>query len=121
MIGPRTAIGDKPHWLRFSRPGPPMPDPDGGVIDSDVPLNPAGLFGRIAPATQADMEQNTAGTVIATATHLVTIPFHPQITTETRVQFTDLHRAEHEFNVISILNPEMRDTELVLVCVEQVP
>jgi head-tail adaptor len=121
MIGPRTSIGDRPHWVRFMGPGTAVPDGDGGYTTTPVPLDPPGLFGRVAPATAADMERMTAGTVISTATHLVAIPYHPQVTTQTRVLYTDLLNQEHDFNVVAVNNPEMRNVELLLTCVELVP
>lgn len=118
MIGMRTPISERPHWVRFVTPGPQVPDGDGGYTGGEVPLDPAGMFGRVAPATQADMERNAAGTVLSTATHLIAIPFHPQVTTEARVLFTDLHNVEHQFSVIAVSNREFRDVDMVLTCVE---
>ena len=116
MIAPRTRIADRPHWITLENPdGPPVPDGEGGTTQPMTPLMPPGLFARIAPATHADLERLAAGTVLASAASIITTPYHPQITTKTRVWFRG-----RRFDLSGLANPEERNQELELVAVEVV-
>jgi SPP1 family predicted phage head-tail adaptor len=114
-IAPRTSVGKRPHRVTFQNPGPPVANDDGGFTQSWTDLTPAALSVEIKAATQQDLERVTAGTVLATATHLVTGPFHPQVTTKTRILFNG-----REFHVNGVANPEERSVEMILVCSEVV-
>lgn len=116
MIGPTTHVADRPHRVTLQNPGPGIPDGEGGVTQTWTDLTPPALSVKIAPATAKDLERVAAGTVLATATHLVTGPYHPQVTTQTRILFNG-----RQFSVTGVSNPEERNVELVLVCVEVVP
>jgi SPP1 family predicted phage head-tail adaptor len=70
---------------------------------------------KIAPATERDLEQVAAGTVLSKATHIVTGPYHAQVTTKTRLLYNG-----RQFSVTGVADPEERHVELVLVCVEVV-
>lgn len=116
MIGPKKAgVGDRPHRVTFQNPGPAVPDGDGGTVVTWIDLNPPALSVKIAPATAADLERVTAGTVLATATHIVTGPYHPQVTTQTRL----IHDGR-TFSVTGASSPDERHVEMVLVCKEVV-
>lgn len=108
--------GGRPHRVTLQNPGAAVPDADSGYTQSWSDLSPAAMWASIKPATQRDLERVVAGTVIATASHIVTMPYHPQVTTETRVLFNG-----RTFSVIGVSNPEERNVELVLACVEVVP
>jgi SPP1 family predicted phage head-tail adaptor len=114
-VGPKTAIADRPHRVTFQNPGPNVPDGDGGYTNSWTDLVPPALSVKIAPATQRDLERVIAGTVMSTATHIVTGPFHPQVTTKTRVLFDG-----RQFSVVGVADPEEGQVEMILVCVEVV-
>lgn len=113
-IGMTTSVGDRPHQVRLQNPGPAVPDGDGGFTQVWLDLVPATWSVKIAPATAADLERVTAGTVLATATHLVTGPYHPQISTATRIVF-----GTRVFSVTGVSDPEERHSETICVCVEQ--
>jgi SPP1 family predicted phage head-tail adaptor len=116
MIAPQAAtIGDRPHRVTFQNPGPPVPDGDGGYLQSWTDLRPPALWMKITAASAAALERVAAGTVIATATHLLTGPYHPQVTTQTRCLFDG-----RSFQVGNVTNREERDQEMVLVCTEQI-
>ena len=115
MIGLQTSIGDRPHRIALGIPGPPVPDGDGGYTNGMVPLDPPEMFARIQPATTGDLEANFAGTIVATATHLVTLPYHPGVTLQTLIDFNG-----RTFNVVGRANREERNADLVLLCTEQV-
>jgi SPP1 family predicted phage head-tail adaptor len=116
MIGQKTAIGDRPHRVTLQNPGPPVSDGDGGFTQSWTDLVPPALYVRIEVATAVALERIAAGTVIATATHLMRGPYHPQVTTLTRIQF-----GGRVFQVAAAVDREQRQQDMVIVCQEQVP
>lgn len=84
--------------------------------DSDYAATPSTIgtaWAAIEPATAQRLERLVPGTVIAQATHIVTIPYMAGITTKAQVVF-----GARTFNVVGVANPEERNIELVLVCVE---
>ena len=104
--------GARLHQVTLDNPGPPVPDGDGGFTESVVPLTPPTLFARIAPVTE--VESAAAGsTVLALATHRVIVPWHPQITMQTRLTFNG-----RRFSVIKRTNLEERNVTLDLLCAE---
>lgn len=113
MIAPSTSVADRPHRLRLQHPGDPVTDADGGFTQSWTDLAPAEVYGKVAPATARDLERLAAGTVISTATHLCTFPYHPQVTTATRIVF-----GTRTFSVTGVSDPDERHVETICVCVE---
>jgi hypothetical protein len=93
---------------------------DGGFTDVLAPLSPATLWGEIMTATARDLERLAPGTVLATDTLLVFLPFHAGVTTKTVLAWTDRAGRAHTANVTGVNNPEQRCTELILVAVELV-
>ena len=62
------AIGAYRHVVRFQTP---TTGPDGqGVVETWTDLDPPWAV-SIQPATARDLERQTAGTIIATATHII--------------------------------------------------
>jgi head-tail adaptor len=115
VIAPRPAIADRPHYCTFQAEGTPVPDGDGGYTTGWGDLDPPQMFMRIDPATAADLERLSAGTVISTATHIIRGPFHPGVTTKSRVVCNG-----HTYNVRGFANRELRDIDMVLLCEELV-
>jgi len=114
MIGLKTSIADRPHFVLLQNPGPAVPDGDGGFLQTWSDLAPRSLYVSIAPATAADLERVVAGgTVLSTATQIVKGPHHPQITTKTRILF-----GARQFEVTGVANPEERNIETIAICVE---
>jgi len=113
MIAPPTSVGLRPHRVTFQKPGPPVENPDGGYTQSWIDLVPFALSVRIAPPTARDLEQVIAGTVTATITHVINGPWHPQVTTKTRINFNG-----RTFFVGSVANVEERSIEMVLLATE---
>jgi head-tail adaptor len=113
VIGPKTSVANRPHWVTFQDPGPAVPDGDGGFTQSWFNLVPPSLYVSIEPATAKDLERLAAGTVLATASHIVTGPYHPQVTTATRIVF-----GTRVFAITGVANPEERCIETICVCVE---
>jgi SPP1 family predicted phage head-tail adaptor len=112
-IAPSASVNDRPHRVTLQNPGPPVADGHGGFTQSWTDLVPPAVSAKIAPATATDLERVTAGTVIATATHVVTMPYHPQVTTLTRVLFNG-----RQFSVTGVSDPEERHVETIAICKE---
>lgn len=106
--------GQKRHLVTLQGPTRVL-DPDLGWIDTYTDLTPATRYASIIPATARDLERMTAGTVQSTASHIVTIDFHPGVNTQTRVVFGSRHLA-----VVGVANPEERNIEQILACTEVV-
>lgn len=108
-------IAQRRHLVLLQNPGPSVPDGEGGYTQTWTDLIPPTLYVQIVAATARDLERVAAGTVLSTATHIVTGPYHPDVTTQTRILFAD-----RIFNVTGVSDPEERQIEMVLVCVEVV-
>jgi SPP1 family predicted phage head-tail adaptor len=106
-------IGALRHRVTLENPGTPVPDGDGGYTEAWTALSPASVSASIVPATARDLERVVAGTVMATATHVVTIRYHSGVTTKTRVTF-----GTRVFSVTGVQNADERNIQLQLVCEE---
>lgn len=95
-------------------------DPGGGYTETFVPLPPSPVPGAVEPATAVALERVVANAVQSSATHIVTIRFHPLVTLESRVSFTDRAGRVHLLTVKGMQNPEQRDRVLKLACEEVV-
>lgn len=107
------AIGSYRHRVSIANPSGYVPDGDGGYTSGYVPATPPVIDASIQSATARDLERVTAGTVMATATHLIRCRFHPEITTASRLTFKG-----RTFEVQSVQNVDERDIALVLICAE---
>ena len=114
-VGDTVPRGRKRHLVSLSGPGTAVPDGDGGYTQTAAALSPATMWAEIRPATARDLERVTAGTVMATASHIVTMDYHPQVTTQTRITFKG-----RTLLVTGVANPEERNIELVLTAEEVV-
>lgn len=121
LIGVSQAISRRQKRIKLMVEGPPEPDGEGGFVRPDVPLDPPDTFGRVRPASLADMEALAAGTVLTQATHVISIPYHAQVTTETILLVENYPNADRRLAVASRGNPDERDVELDLLCTEVVP
>jgi SPP1 family predicted phage head-tail adaptor len=110
-----SSIGARNHLVTLQNPGAATPDADGGFTQTWSMLSPPQVYARIQAATQRDLERVTAGTVLSTATHIVTMPYHPQVSTQTRVLVNG-----RTFSVTGVTNPDERNIDLVLTCTEVV-
>src|SRR5262245_2478930 len=116
---PQFAAGQRPHRVTFQTPGDPVPDGSGGYVEGWTDLDPPQMFVRIQPASVADMERITSGTVIGSASHLVTGPYHPGVTTQSRIVWRDIAGKSRTFTVAGVVNPEERCIDTVLLCKER--
>jgi head-tail adaptor len=117
---PHRSSGQRRILLSLDAPGPAVPDGDGGYTQGWAPLDPPTANADVRPASARDLEGVISGTVQSTATHLITLPFHPGITTTTRVQWTDAADRPHTANVTAVVNVDERCIELVLGATEVV-
>lgn len=115
-----VTVGRTRHLVALDEPGPPVPDGDGGWTEGSVPLNPPAWYCSIEPASAYNVEREVAGTVSATASHLLKGRFHPGISPTTRIWFTDLHRGGkvRRFNVESVRSVDENGEQLVVLCSE---
>lgn len=111
----QTPTGERRHLVTLANPGTPVPDGDGGYTQTMTPLSPAEWWVRIQPAAARDLERLAAGTVLSTASHIVTGSYHSGITTQTVITF-----GARTFNVVGVMNPEERNIETICICVEVV-
>jgi head-tail adaptor len=116
---PSIAAGQRPHKVTVQIPGDPVPDGYGGYSEGWVDLDPPVLYVRIQPASVSDLERMTSGTVVTSASHIVTGPYHPDLSTKARLLFTDISGKSRTFTVAGLVNPEERNRELILLCEER--
>ena len=121
MIAPSRSIAMRSRRITLTTPSAAQPDGDGGYTQYMRALDPPQMFAHVRPASARDLEQIAGATTLPTATHLVTIPFHQQVTTETviGVHFNPF-MPPRVLKVVFVGNPDERDTTLELVCAEQV-
>ncbi len=121
------SIGTRRHRVTLDEPtGAPVPDGDGGSTQDYAALVPARVWARLEPATAAKLERIASGTVLATATHILTLRFHPGVTTKTRItkgpRAADgsLAPGSREFHVTGVATPEELEIDTVAICAEVV-
>lgn len=118
MIGPKTTVGERPHYILLQNPGPVVPDGAGGFTQTWSDLSPASVFSKIAPATADELERVAAGgtTVEASATHVISMPYHAGVTTKTRA----VHNGR-TFQFTGVSSPDERQQETIAIATEVVP
>jgi len=118
--------GERRHLVTLDNPGAAVPDNEGGFTQAWTALSPPSRYAEIKPATARELERVAAGTVLSTATHIVTFDYHSGVTTKTRVtkgpRNADgtLPAGSREFSVTGVSNPEERNIDTILTCVEVV-
>lgn len=118
LIAIRTSTALRHKRIALLRPGAAVPDGDGGFTQGFVPLDPPSMFGYVRPATVRDLESLAAGTVATHATHLVSLPFHPGVTTDCELRVEQPPGADRRFAIGAVLNPDERSSDLLLLCTE---
>lgn len=111
--------GQKRHLVQLFGPGEEVPDGDGGFTQAPVALVPPAMMADIRPATARDLERVVANAVQSSASHIITMDYHPQVNTETAVHFT-VAGVTRRFTVAGVQNPEEKNRESVLACEEVV-
>lgn len=103
------------HSVALENPGSGTPNADGGFDSSWVALVPSPVSAAVEPAAQRSLERLVSNTVAAEVSHVVTIRYHPDVTTKTRVVFEGRY-----LYVVGMQDPEERHVELILACTERV-
>ncbi len=107
--------GKRPHPLKLQGPvGERNSDGDGGY-DQDFQTY-AEPFGSIEQATTQRLERFTISGAIASATHIVTVPFIQGVAIQDKVLY-----GARKFTVLGFADPDERHIELILVCQELKP
>jgi head-tail adaptor len=91
-----------------------VPDGDGGMVDTWTDLPPAWPI-DIRPATVRDLERQTAGTIVATATHVIHGRHRADVTVECRLVFDGRF-----FLITGIARPFERPIDLFLFAKETI-
>lgn len=110
---PRSfSSGRRPHPLKLQHPPVERStDGDGNYVgDFSTYAEP---FGAVEPATAQRLERTFSSGAIASATHIVTLPFIQGVEVQDRVLYHG-----RTFTVLGVADPEERHIELVLVCQE---
>jgi head-tail adaptor len=113
--------GRRTTYVTLENPGAPVPDGAGGFTESWTPLDPPAAWVALEALGGADMERLTADTISASGTHQVTLPYHPQVTVQTRLTYADPDRGLRTFQVLGWRDPGAVRRELVLVAAEALP
>ena len=108
-----ASIAERAHRLTLENPGDPVPDGDGGFIEGWTVI--AALWGRLAPASAADLERIVAGTVTAILPYLAVVPYVDGVTTLTRLVYHGRY-----FAVMAVRNVDERNVRLEIICEERV-
>lgn len=123
MATRRVRIGERRHLVSLDNPT--SVSTSEGMTQTWAPLDPPEMFAAIQPAAARELERVVANAVQSNATHIITINYHPQVTTQTRVTKGprnpdgSLPSESVEFHVTGVQNPDFRNEILILVC-EQV-
>lgn len=124
-------IGALRHWVTLENPGPSAPDGLGGYTQTWVLLQPSSVKAAIEPAAASifgrsrGFERAVANTVESMASQVITLWFHPQVSTATRVTKGarnpdgTLAEGAREFQVTGV-QTDATQTEMILVCIERV-
>jgi SPP1 family predicted phage head-tail adaptor len=104
------------HSVVLANPGTPVQNSDGGFTDAWTALSPATVYAAIESATAARMERIANSTVTSNASHVVTLRYHPQVTTKTRVTF-----GTRTFQVVGVINEDEMNVLTRALCTELVP
>lgn len=107
-------IGTFRHVVTVQEPSGMIPDGEGGFTEGWTDLDPAKWDVSITPATARDLERVGAGTVITTATHIITGRYRSDVDTTTRVLFEG-----RTFHLTGVRNPEERNETLECTADEQ--
>ena len=103
----------------LSSPAAPVADGDGGYTTAFVSLNPYEWRCAIDRATASNANRHFAASVIAYATHILRGRFHPDISTGTRIEWTDRNGDSHTADAVDVVDTEGAGVETVVAAVEQ--
>jgi SPP1 family predicted phage head-tail adaptor len=115
LIGITTRTSARQCRVQIQNPGPRVPDGEGGTIPSWVDCQPAFMWAHIETALR-EGEREAADTTVTTVKRTVHLPYHPQVTTKTRLLYNG-----RILNVDRVDNMNERNATLDLTCQEVMP
>ena len=108
------ALGDYRHVVTCQAVTS-APDGDGGTVETWADLTPPTWHVAITPATVRDLEKESAGTIVATSTHIVTGPYRGDVHVDGRLIFQG-----RELRITGIRNLDERGITMQLFAKETV-
>lgn len=109
------ASGRRIHTVTVQNPGLPVRDGKGGYTQTWTDASPATWRVAIEPASARELERLRVGTVISTATHIITGPYHSGVGIKTRLVF-----GARTFAVLGFGTEAERGRETQALCSELV-
>lgn len=94
------------------------PDGDGGFTTTAAPLTPPTWYCSVENASTRSSERLFAATVSSLATHIMSGRYHPGITRQTSLTWTDRSGSEHAGNVLDVVDTEGAGVESVVLVAE---
>jgi hypothetical protein len=119
-MGVNISIGTLRQVVTLSNPGPPVSDGDGGFTQTYTPLDPATWRCALEKASVRNAERHFAATITSHATYVMTGRFHPGISTQTRMVWTDRSGAVHTGNVLDVSDTEGAGVQTIALVAEVV-
>lgn len=117
---PLVAAGLRDKPVLLENPGEPVPDGGGGYTQTYTPLDPGTVWAAIVPVSARDQERAAVGTILSTASHVVGIPWHPEVTIDTRITWTDGRSGRTRvLYVTAVRDPDERGRQLELSAEER--
>lgn len=113
-------LGDLRQVARLFGPDVAVPDGDGGFTTTAARLNPPEWRCSIENASVRASERRFAATVSSIATHIMSGRYHPGITRQTSVEWTDRSGSEHAGNVLDVIDTDGEGVESVILVAEVV-
>ena len=110
--------GRMTHYVILENPGAPTVDAYGGYTETFAALNPREWWCRIKAGPGRTGERRISNTVVAAATHEVVGRWHPQVSTSTRIRWTDQGGTARTLSVVDVENIDERGEYMRLSCVE---
>src|SRR5262245_7701235 len=118
MIAPTINIANRPHRVRVQLPTAPVWDADTGMTHAWIDAQPPTLLMAIEPTSAQDLERVPSGTVVSSATHIISGPYHPQLTTQCRLLVENGRAPQRVFSILGVESPEFRRIDVRLYCTE---
>lgn len=106
--------GRRRTFIWLSTEATTTPDGDGSFTPVPAALSPNGVWASVAPATTRTLERVMGGTVTTTESYLVTMPYHPGVTTATVLTMDG-----RTLRVTGVTHPDGRRGDTIALCVEQ--
>jgi len=113
----QVAAGRRIHRFTLQGPGEMVSDGAGGYTEEAVTLADP-IYGEILPASVRDLERTMPNVVVASASHIVTIPYVPGLSLTSTLTFHDPREGDRTFSIGGIVDPDERHIQLVLACEE---